>query len=249
MFYIEEINGIKILKNSVLNSFGIEHFFTTKESVIFSQEFELQDKVLKNKQIICEYLGIKQENLIRPTQTHGSNIEIAQIGQSEYPNTDAMILTNNTQAVFLNFADCTPIILYDKKQNIAGIVHAGWKGTVAKIAPKTINKMIENLNSHPKNIIAIIGPTISKCCFEIVNDVYNKLKSTINETQNSVCFELKNDKIFADLKNINKYQILSTGVENIDICSYCTSCDNKMFFSYRKENGTTSRHSAIIKLK
>lgn len=248
MFYFEEINCKKILKNSYLSENDLEHFFTTRDSVIFSNEKNLQPKILENKRDICNYLQIQEENLIRPIQTHSGNVEIAKVEKIAYPNTDAIILTNKTQAVFMNFADCTPIILHDPKENIAAIIHAGWKGTVEKIVVNTINKMIQN-NCNPQNIIAVIGPAISSCCFEIGNDVYIKLKETINAEQISQCFEFKNNKIFADLKMINKYQILSVGVEKVDISSYCTSCDNNLFFSYRKENGTTSRHSAVIKLK
>ena len=54
---------------------------------------------------------------------------------------------------------------------------------------------------------------------------------------------------FCDLKKINKYQIQSIGVKKIEVSEYCTCCDNDKFFSYRKENGTTSRHSVVVKLK
>ena len=73
-----------------------------------------------------------------------------------------------------------------------------------------------------------------------------QLKSTISVYDD--LFEERDGKLFVDLKGINRQQIVETGVESIDVCPYCTVCNNDMFFSYRKENATTSRHSAVLKL-
>lgn len=244
MFYFDKINGKQVLKSDLLN--GLKHCFTTRETVIRSAETGMEEKISENKLDLCKYLEIEPENLISPVQTHSSNIAIANIGQNDYPETDAMILTNKTQAVFLNFADCTPVILFDPINNIAAIAHAGWRGTAGKIAPKTVEKMVKDFNSEPENIIAAIGPAIGECCYPIGEDVYNKLANTIENP--NYCFKITKGQIFADLKEINNQQLLAVGVKKIDKCNYCTSCSNELFFSYRKENGTTSRHSAVIKL-
>ena len=244
MFYFEKINNKKILKSDFLNN--LQHCFTTRESVIKSNEQGLSAILSENKTVICNYFGVDKENLISPTQTHSSNVGIVKSNQKEYPNTDAIILTNKEQAVFLNFADCTPIILHDTEENICAVIHAGWRGTAEQISKKTVHKMIKEFNSTPKNIVAAIGPTIDRCCFCIGEEVYDKLKSSING--NNIPFTKDNNKVFADLKKINYLQLLDTGVEKIDLCNYCTSCSNELFFSYRRENGTTSRHSAIVKL-
>ena len=73
-----------------------------------------------------------------------------------------------------------------------------------------------------------------------------KLAQSVNDTDN--CIIPNDEKYFVDLKEINRQQLLATGITKIDICDYCTSCANELFFSYRKENGTTKRHSAIVKL-
>lgn len=244
MFYFEKIDNKKILKSDLIKY--LSHAFTTKETFIKSGEIDAHKIINKNKSLIYEYFSISEENLISPTQTHSSNIEIAEVGRTKYDNTDAIILTNSKQAVFLNFADCTPIILFDELNNIAAIVHAGWRGTSGKIVQKTIKKMVKNFDSQPKNILAAIGPAIGSCCYDIGEDVYKELKSTVQNSDN--CFIIKDNKIFADLKRINYQQLLACGVKKIDLCNYCTSCTNELFFSYRKENGTTNRHSAIIKL-
>ena len=238
MFYFDEINGKKILKSDLLE--GVTHFFTTRESVIYSKEPEMAELVEHNRELIKNFL--KVDELVFPNQTHSANVAFTKVGKTEYPETDALILDNNSQAIFLNFADCTPIILYDKKQNIAAISHAGWRGTVQKIAPKTV----ETMNSNPNDILAVIGPAIYKCCYNVGDNVFNQLKETVDDFTG--LYSQKNDLLFVDLKGINARQLREIGIDKIDVCPYCTSCDNDMFFSYRKQNATTSRHSAVIRL-
>ena len=198
------------------------------------------------KKDICKFLNIDEKNLIYPSQTHTSNVDIAKIGINNYPDTDGLILTNKEQAVFLNFADCTPVIIYDSSNNIAAVSHAGWRGTAGKIAVKTVEKMMKEFGSNPKELKCAIGPAISLCCYNVGKDVYEKLMDTV-KLQDGL-FEIRKGEIFVDLKTINKRQLEEIRVKDIDVCPYCTVCNNDLFFSYRKENATTNRHSAVIKL-
>lgn len=244
MFYFEDIKGKKILKSTILD--GLNHFFTTRESIIKTKDPDFEKCVKKNKTDICEYFKINEEDLIYPSQTHTSNVDIARIGKSKYPDTDGLILTNQQQAVFLNFADCTPLIFFDG--SIAAATHAGWRGTAQMIGVKTVEKMIKEFGSNIKDIKCAIGPAISLCCYNVGEDVYKKLISTVKNHEK--LYEIRNGEIYVNLKGINKRQLTEFGLkeENIDICPYCTVCNNNLFFSYRKENGTTNRHSAVIKL-
>ena len=234
----------RILKSDMLEC--VEHFFTTRETCIKSKEPEYEPIVAENKKEICEYLNIKPEDLITPSQTHTANIAVVQPQCNVYPDTDGLILTDSKHAIYLNFADCTPVIFYDKKQNIGAVSHAGWRGTAQKISYLTVKKLVSDFNANTKDIVAVIGPAISKCCYNVGEDVMQQLKSTISVYDD--LFEERDGKLFVDLKGINRQQIVETGVESIDVCPYCTVCNNDMFFSYRKENATTSRHSAVLKL-
>lgn len=217
MFYFEEINGKKVLKSDILPD--IQHCFTSRN---VKPEDVLSDKNIK---------------LISPIQTHSDNISFVD-SKTEYPNTDGLILTQKNTAIFLKFADCTPLIFYDVKNRIGAISHAGWRGTAQKIGVKTIEKM----KSDPKDVIAIIGPAIGVCCYEVSDDVKEKLLATVVNKDDLI--QGKN----VDLKQINKRQLEEIGVCKIDVCPYCTSCDNNLFYSYRKENGTTDRHYAMLML-
>ena len=175
--------------------------------------------------------------IISPQQTHSDHVEIVD-ERTEYPDTDGLIITEKNKPIALRFADCTPLIFYDAKQKIGAISHAGWRGTAQKIGVKTILKM----GSNPEDVIAIIGPAIGICCYEVSDDVCTQLLDTVKDSTNLV--QGKN----VDLKQINKRQLEEIGVYKIDVCPYCTSCDNDLFYSYRKENGTTERHYAVLML-
>lgn len=245
MFYLDKLHGKTIMKTDILE--GLTHYFTTKECPIKSKEPEMQNIIEENRKMFCEELGITQENFIYPEQRHTDTVAVAELGKTYYPEADALILTNHEQAVFLNFADCTPLIAYDKKQNIGAVIHAGWKGTVGRIGTKTILKMMDDFNTDIRDVRVAIGPAISVCCYEVKEDVFNM--SMVSVKNNKGLYEIRDGKIYVNLKEINKRQLEELGVEYIDVCPYCTSCNNDLFYSYRKEGGTTNRHSAIIKLE
>ncbi len=245
MFRFEEFMGRKVLKSSLLDGLNIDAFFTTRDFALKAGEREdLIDEVEQNKKLVCEGLKIPYENLFIPQQTHSDNVEIINTSKQDYPNCDGLITNESDITLALNFADCVPLIFYDPIKNVAASAHAGWRGTEAQIGVKTIQKMCETFACAPENIIALIGPSIGKCCFEVKDDVKEKLLKTINKKYHEqVC-----QKNQIDLKLLNKIQLLAIGVEKIDVCEYCTSCKTELFYSYRKENGHTARHSAVIRV-
>ena len=222
MFYFDELNDYKILRSDLLDEYkNIDAFFTTRGVNL--------DNIINAKRTIT------------PQQTHSDHVEIVD-ERKEYPDTDGLILTEKDTAIYLRFADCTPLIFYDKVNKIGAISHAGWRGTAQKIGVKTIEKMGVNFGSSPADILVLIGPAISICCYEVSEEVRDTLLSTIKNTEG--LFKERN----VDLKQINARQLEEAGVKNIDICPYCTSCNNDLFYSYRKENGTKNRHFAVLKL-
>lgn len=243
MFKLEEFEGRRVLTSSLLKDEGLIAFFTTRDLPLKAGErADLIEEIENNKKLVCEELGIPLKNLIIPVQTHSDNVGIIKELKS-FDNTDALVTNQRETALALNFADCVPILLYDPVKKVIAGAHAGWKGTAAQIAPKTVQKMIEEFSCKPSDIIAAIGPAIGKCCFEVQKDVLAQLSATINDDLNVISDN------HADLKLINKLQLLDCGLEKIDVCEYCTSCQNELFFSYRREQGNTARHSAVIFLK
>ncbi len=228
MFKSKEIINKKVFYSTLIS---IPHFFTTRDLI-----------VKDNKELICQYLDIPKKNLICPVQTHSDNVEIVD-SRREYPDCDSLISNQKNLAVYLNFADCTPLVFYDSKKEVCAIAHAGWRGTAKKIGVKTVLRMVETFNCNPSDIIVLIGPCIGFSSFETSFEVIDNLRSTIKD--DTGLFE--DNK--ADLKGINKRQLEEINVKTIDTCPYCTVLDNDKFFSYRKENKTKNRHSAVICLK
>ena len=243
MFYFDVVNNKKVIKSDLIKA---EHFFTTRDSIIKSKEPENEKIVETNKKDICNYLNIEYENLLYPSQTHTSNVQLAVLGKKEYPETDGLIVNDSNIAIFLNFADCTPIILYDEIKNIGAICHAGWRGTAGNIVTNTIKIMQNEFNCKVSDISAAIGPAICFNCYDVGEEVLEKLKLTVSDFNGLL--EIRNNKIYVDLKGINAKQLKDCGVHKIDIAPFCTCCNNDLFFSYRKEHGTTNRHSAVLKI-
>lgn len=219
MFYFKDINGNKVLKSDILDTNSVIHCFTTR--------------------------GVNANSLysnyISPQQTHSDHVEIVD-NRLEYPDTDGLIITKRSIPIALRFADCTPLIFYDTNLKIGAVAHAGWRGTAQKIGVKTLQKMYDNFGTKPQDIIAIIGPAIGVCCYEVSDEVKDKVLETVSDKTNLV----QGNNI--DLKQTNARQLEEFGVTRIDICPYCTSCNNDLFYSYRKENGTQNRHYAILML-
>lgn len=193
MFYFDKVLGKTVLKSDKI---PVEHFFTTRELVLKTKEEDNLIFPLKNRELLIKEFNLI--SLVTPEQRHTSNISFVESGKTEYKETDALILDKKGIGIFLNFADCTPVILYDKRNNIAAISHAGWRGTVQKIAVKTVEKM----NSNPKDIIALIGPCICFDCFETSDEIADMLLKTVDKKDGLL--KKINDKFHADLKGLIK---------------------------------------------
>ncbi len=230
MFKVKQINGKDVYYSDLIQT---EHFFTSRNLIV-------KDNVNE----ICEYLKIDSKNLIHPTQIHSDRVEIVEDNKYIYDNTDALILNKKDKAIYLNFADCVPIIFYDYKNNIGAIAHAGWRGTVERIAQKTALRMMKVFGSKPEEIVAAIGPCISFEEFETYPEAVKKLRASITKIKNPYF-----NGNYVDLKGLNKEQLNEIDIFYVDVCPYCTVKDNDKFFSYRKENKTQNRHSAVIKIR
>ena len=244
MFYIDKINDKKIIKSTLIKS---DHCFTTKNICIKSEEIEMKNIIIENKKDICKYFNIDDNQLILPNQTHSSNVNLIQDDVFVYPETDALITDKNNIAIGVYTADCVPIIIYDDKRIVGAVVHAGWKGTMAKILPKTINKLISQYNCNIDDISVAIGPAIGICCYETNQQMYHQLKNIVSDFED-LYRVTKTNNIYIDLKNINARQVFELGICNIDISTYCTSCNNNLFYSYRKESKTSNRNCSILKV-
>ena len=196
-----------------------------------------------------EALGLKLEDLALPRQVHSDNVLwMQEAGRPEA--TDAVITDRPGLCVCVKTADCIPVLLYDSKQRIVAAVHAGWRGTVARIVQKTIEKMRP---ISPEDLHAIIGPGISLEWFEVGNEVYEAFQSAgfpmeriatypkFSLEGNQTPTNVKDLKWHIDLWEANKWLLEEMGVSDIYIEGTCTrACEN--FYSARRETINTGRN-------
>ena len=233
MFYFSNVKGRKVLKSDFLND--VEHFFTTRELCLFAKEDDMSD----NRKLVENYLGQK---MATNQPVHGTHIATVENNKFFYSQTDGLLISKG-QAAFMNFGDCVPIIFY--VNNMGVIAHAGWRGTVQCMAKVAVEKLIREYGIKAQDIKAVIGPAICSKCYEVGQDVFAQLYKTV--ANHFEGFYHKDNKYFVGLKDINKQQLLECGVDQIDVCPYCTACGEKLFYSYRFEK-TGYRHSAVLKL-
>lgn len=234
MFYLDKIENKKIVRSDLISD--IDCFFTTREFCVYCKTKDMSE----NRKILERYLKLKP---VTNQPVHGVHIEKVIKNKNFYNETDGLLLEKNN-AAFMNFGDCVPLVFYC--DNIALISHAGWRGTAQSIAKISVKRLTDDYGFNPKNIKVVIGPAICKNCYNVGEDVYKELYKTVVNTEN--LFIKKDNKFFVDLKGINKQQLTECGVKQIDVCPYCTACGENLFFSYRYENQTGYRHSAVVKL-
>lgn len=196
---------------------------------------------------VLQDTGLERMELVQPQQVHGDRIQkVVRKGQGPQilPDTDGMITDEAGLLLTTVHADCLPVYFFDARKKAIGLVHAGWRGTAAGIAPKAAALMKECYDSNPADMQVYIGPGISRCCFEAGPEVAEEFQQKWPFAQDF--FEKKGAKYFIDLKGINKKQLTDKGIPeaSINISSRCTCCEADMFCSYRREGGTYLRMGA-----
>lgn len=199
---------------------------------------------------LAEKLGIEVQQLVFPRQTHTDCVaEIDGIPDCEIAETDALVTNQKGICICVQTADCVPVLLFDPKKLVIAAVHAGWRGTVKKIAAVAVQKMITKFGSDPENIIAAIGPSVSPTVYEVGAEVVEAVRNSIPNPENSI--ELKSTgKHHVDLWAANCQVLLHAGLqaENIEILGECSFLENDKYFSARKEGAETGRMVSGIML-
>lgn len=215
-----------------------------------------QENVIYNRHLFAKAIGVNASSFTTCEQIHGNNVVVVsekQIGAGALDlkdtilKTDALVTNLKQVPLLLFYADCVPILLYDKKKKVIGLAHAGWRGTVAGIAEKTVQTMINVFDSNVEDILVGIGPSIGQCCYEIDDSVRNL---AVGYEQFFKIVPKKNGHYLLDLWGYNVQILKNKGIlqSNISIAEVCTAHNYDLFFSYRSEQGRTGRMGACIML-
>ena len=258
--------AIKTIKNGSLEyltaeGIGVPHCFTTRLGGVSTGHLaslnlgnhrgDDPSNVEENYRILGRALGFSPEQLVLTWQIHSDIVrrvgstDRAGLDHRNYPQCDALITNEPGVGLMVFTADCTPILLYDPVTGAVGAVHAGWRGTAAAIAEKTVNAMVEAYGCDPKNIRAAIGPNIAQCCFQTDRDFPDAMTAALGDTALPFIRQA-GSKYYVNLKEINALFLRRAGVSHIEISQACTACSHHRFWSHRVTRGERGSQGAII---
>jgi YfiH family protein len=266
MFSLKKKKTIEYLQSPLFNNCDfLEHAFCTRrggasrddyKSLNMSfREGDEEFRVLSNWDCLATVFAIPVEQFLAVNQVHGDAIFIIKPHGSYFStrdelNYDAIVTSRADLAICIKTADCVPVFIVDKIKKVIAVVHAGWKGSALGISAKVIRLMQKQYGCLPQDILAAIGPSIGKCCYE----VDQVTADTFRKQNNSDLFlqqGKKKDKWILDLAEANRRQILEAGVQesNVDVAGCCTACNQDMFFSHRGSGGITGRQVNFMMIK
>ena len=192
-----------------------------------------EENVKKNLDIVSKKFNIKKDSLALMHQTHSNKVEIiVKRNNLERIKCDAMLTKDNEIALSVLTADCLPILIYEKRKEIIGCIHAGWKGAVNGIIENTLKKL-EEMDGSIKQLVVSVGPCISQKNYEVKNDFYSEF---IKKSKNNDSFFFKNEKktFNFDLRGfvIKKFKDLDVlEIDNVAIDSFASENE---YFSHRR---------------
>ncbi|MBN3555140.1 peptidoglycan editing factor PgeF [Fictibacillus nanhaiensis] len=216
------------------------------------------DMVRKNRKLFADEIGFSVENWVGSKQVHAKNIvkitkEDRGLGALDFetaiPDADGLYTSDENILLTSLYADCVPLYFYSPNDNLIGLAHAGWKGTVAKIGPSMITMWQDKENVDVKSVLAAIGPSIGQCCYEVDDVVINEVNIALGvDNVDKVYKKNEAGNYQLNLKKLNEVLLLRAGVlpENMSVSDQCTSCQNDVFFSHRSDRGKTGRMMSYI---
>jgi YfiH family protein len=208
--------------------------------------------VKKNFQQACQAVNIRPDQTVSCYLVHRTDIlTINKTNRRQVMGqADGLITGEPDIYLFMRFADCTPLIFYDPIRGAIGLTHAGWRGTMQNAAGATVTAMVNQLGCRPQNIVAVIGPAIGPCCYEVGADVI--AAATKSFTDSASLFIHRNGRAnhaHFDMWAANRRQLAASGVGQIIQSEICTACHTDEFFSHRAEKGRTGRFGVIIGMR
>lgn len=242
-------------------------------------DWDARERVLENRERLLHALGAEKFRVITLRQIHSDIVHVAPTnGAAESgpaPKGDALITREARVLLTVQTADCIPILLADTKRRVIAAIHSGWRGTLQRIAAKTLGRMQMEFGTRPKDAIAALGPGIGRCCYEVGEEVAKEFYAQFPNardwfdgpfdalaagesdpswlpwlTMMPPGHQSAPPRVHLDLIAANRAILTEAGVAPARISSsgYCTACRTDLFFSYRRER-TTGRLMAAIGIR
>jgi YfiH family protein len=207
-------------------------------------------RVQENRQRSFEAVMLDPSSIYDAWQVHGHAVVfVEEPRKAEEPHRQADILLTNRPGVtlFMRFADCVPIMLYDPHQGVVGLVHAGWRGTVARASAAAVQAMQNHYQCRSADIFAGIGPSIGGHHYPVGAEVIQQVENAFGARAKAFLSQ-RNGTANLDLWAANRSILEDCGVEQIELSGLCTACEVNDWYSHRAEHGKTGRFGALIAL-
>ena len=254
----------------LLDAAGVKHLFSSRaggvsEGCFSSWNFasgtgdclDDEERVLENYERAAALFGLHKEDVCRTYQAHTDRV--ITVGENErgvgtckpkFPfGVDGLVTKEKDLLLSVRTADCVPVLLADPENGVCAAVHAGWRGTAAKIVGNAVREMCRN-GADPGSILAAIGPCIGPECYEVGQDVRDAFEEAFADA--AKYFRTKQTeperKYLLDLAGANTDALKEAGVseEHISVCGLCTRCHTDLFFSHRAMGSRRGTMSAFI---
>jgi YfiH family protein len=275
--------GLQILQVPALNKLPwLIHGFSTKPGGVSDlngekvlnlgfTDWDTRENVLENRRRFQSALGANDLQLISLKQMHSDVIHLFEAAPPEPCKGDASATSRPGLLLGVQTADCVPILLVDPKNRAVAAIHAGWRGTLARIAVKAIGHLQMHFGAKPADLLAAIGPSIGGCCYEVGTEVAIQFHSQFADAPDWFDEFRTGDEpnpvqwlnmmppghqpppknVLLDLKKANRAQLLAAGLrrQNIFVSDLCTACRRDLLFSYRKQGPHSGRHLSVIGIR
>ena len=231
-------------------------------------EWDTRENVQQNREALQAAVRASDLSLVPLKQIHSDVIHVVSAAPAKARHGDATTSNRAGLLLAVQTADCVPILLVDPKQRAVAAVHAGWRGTLARIAQKTIGRMQLEFGSDAKDILAALGPSIGPCCYEVGAEFVSKFtaqfadagdyfdEARTGEEPNPLQWlnmrppghQPPPGNVHLDLRKANRSQLLAVGLDkkNIYVSDLCTACRTDLLFSYRREGPRSGRLLSIV---
>jgi len=234
-------------------------------------EWDSRENVLANRRKLQSALGAANLRLAPLKQIHSDAIHLFSQSAPESHKGDASATDRPGLLLAIQTADCVPVLLVDPQKRAIAAIHAGWRGTLARITEKAVGRMQLELGTRPSHLLAAIGPSIGPCCYEVAAEFVTKFTAQFADAHDYFDEPRTGDEpnplqwlsmkppghqpppknVHLDLRKANRSQLLAAGLraENIFSSNLCTACRTDLFFSHRREGPLSGRLMSVIGIR
>lgn len=213
--------------------------------------------VLENYHRMGKALGVEVERMVLSYQTHTTNVRLVTeedagkgiVKERDYEDVDGLITNIPGITLVTFYADCVPLYFLDPIHQAIGLSHSGWRGTVKRMGEVTVKKMEEAFGTKAEDVIACIGPSICKECYEVGIEVAQEfMKGFDKKHWGDILSEKTDGKYLLDLWRANEIVLLESGIkqENIQVTDICTHCNSDLLFSHRTTGNERGNLAAFL---